>query len=105
MLKLMFVCLGGLVYSHDLQTCDWPRNVACKNSNNINNAADPSSPGINDINTDTINDGLGIVLESKKVTRVTTSRDVRICFDLDSKRFGEEIPYWVQEMIMKPLIW
>ena len=22
--------LGGLVYSHDLQTCDWPRNVACK---------------------------------------------------------------------------
>ena len=21
---------GGLVYSHDLQTCDWPRNVACK---------------------------------------------------------------------------
>ena len=21
---------GGLVYSHDLQTCDWPRNVACQ---------------------------------------------------------------------------
>ncbi|KAF2368701.1 NodB domain [Trinorchestia longiramus] len=22
-------CSGGLVYSHDLQTCDWPRNVVC----------------------------------------------------------------------------
>jgi len=22
-------CTGGLVYSQDLQTCDWPRNVAC----------------------------------------------------------------------------
>ena len=73
LLMFMFVCLGGLVYSHDLQTCDWPRNVACKNSNN---KVDTSSPDINDINTDTINDGLGIVLESKKVTRVTTSRDI-----------------------------
>ena len=24
------MCSGGLVYSHDLQTCDWPRNVACQ---------------------------------------------------------------------------
>ncbi|XP_069981940.1 uncharacterized protein Cda5 isoform X12 [Penaeus vannamei] len=22
-------CTGGLVYSHELQTCDWPRNVVC----------------------------------------------------------------------------
>lgn len=22
-------CTGGLMYSHELQTCDWPRNVYC----------------------------------------------------------------------------
>merc|ERR1740129_6405 len=27
---LLESCTGGLVYSHDLQTCDWPRNVACQ---------------------------------------------------------------------------
>lgn len=26
---LLESCTGGLVYSNDLQTCDWPRNVAC----------------------------------------------------------------------------
>jgi len=26
---LLESCTGGLVYSEDLQTCDWPRNVAC----------------------------------------------------------------------------
>ena len=56
--------LGGLVYSHDLQTCDWPRNVACKtvSTNNI-----PENS--NDINTDTIDDSLSLsVLDSKKVS-------------------------------------
>jgi hypothetical protein len=23
-------CTGGLMYSHELQTCDWPRNVGCE---------------------------------------------------------------------------
>lgn len=55
--------LGGLVYSHDLQTCDWPRNVACKTVS-TNNIQDSS----NDINTDTIDDSLSLVLESKKVS-------------------------------------
>ncbi|XP_076053307.1 chitin deacetylase-like 5 isoform X12 [Oratosquilla oratoria] len=26
---LLESCSGGLVYSHELQTCDWPRNVQC----------------------------------------------------------------------------
>ncbi|CAG7833616.1 unnamed protein product, partial [Allacma fusca] len=26
---LLESCTGGLMYSHDLQTCDWPRNVNC----------------------------------------------------------------------------
>ncbi|XP_014470656.1 PREDICTED: uncharacterized protein LOC106742321 isoform X1 [Dinoponera quadriceps] len=26
---LLESCTGGLMYSHDLQTCDWPRNVGC----------------------------------------------------------------------------
>ncbi|CAK1601724.1 unnamed protein product [Parnassius mnemosyne] len=26
---LMESCTGGLMYSHELQTCDWPRNVGC----------------------------------------------------------------------------
>jgi len=33
---LLESCTGGLVYSHDLQTCDWPRNVAC--SSNLDNS-------------------------------------------------------------------
>ncbi|XP_039227201.1 uncharacterized protein LOC6526244 isoform X12 [Drosophila yakuba] len=27
---LLESCTGGLMYSHDLQTCDWPRNVGCE---------------------------------------------------------------------------
>ena len=65
-----FFILGGLVYSHDLQTCDWPRNVACKNSNDDESVGGGEVIGDNDINTDTLNDNLAIVLDSKKVTRV-----------------------------------
>ena len=61
---------GGLVYSHDLQTCDWPRNVACKNSNEEESVGGGEVIGDNDINTDTLNDNLAIVLDSKKVTQV-----------------------------------
>ena len=28
-------CTGGLVYSEDLQTCDWPRNVPCNKNNSV----------------------------------------------------------------------
>ena len=38
------------MYSHDLQTCDWPRNVACKTSNVIDDTLD-----------------LAIAIDSKKV--------------------------------------
>ena len=31
---LLESCTGGLVYSQDLQTCDWPRNVACTRQDN-----------------------------------------------------------------------
>merc|ERR1711955_83555 len=34
---LLESCTGGLVYSEDLQTCDWPRNVPCNKINNIEN--------------------------------------------------------------------
>ncbi|XP_050680590.1 uncharacterized protein LOC126976339 isoform X4 [Leptidea sinapis] len=27
--SLLESCTGGLMYSHELQTCDWPRNVGC----------------------------------------------------------------------------
>ncbi|XP_071453285.1 uncharacterized protein [Hetaerina americana] len=29
---LLESCTGGLMYSHELQTCDWPRNVGCGGS-------------------------------------------------------------------------
>lgn len=29
---LLESCTGGLMYSHELQTCDWPRNVGCEPS-------------------------------------------------------------------------
>jgi len=60
---LLESCTGGLVYSHDLQTCDWPRNVACKNNNVI---------------PDTINiDRLALVLDSKKDEKVLSNRTPR----------------------------
>ena len=53
---------GGLVYSHDLQTCDWPRNVACKS------VETPDTNTDNTINTETLEE-VGLVLDSKKVRR------------------------------------
>ncbi|XP_068916353.1 uncharacterized protein Cda5 isoform X6 [Tenebrio molitor] len=35
---LLESCTGGLMYSHELQTCDWPRNVGC-------DGAELSGPG------------------------------------------------------------
>lgn len=32
---LLESCTGGLMYSHELQTCDWPRNVGCELTDNI----------------------------------------------------------------------
>ena len=59
---------GGLVYSHDLQTCDWPRNVACKNSNDKQIPATSNSN--NDINTDNIQPD-NLLLDSKKVIELS----------------------------------
>ena len=59
---LLESCTGGLVYSHDLQTCDWPRNVACKTET-------PEPPTDNQINTDTLEDlEAPLSLHSKKVS-------------------------------------
>ncbi|XP_018349464.1 PREDICTED: uncharacterized protein LOC108752835 isoform X1 [Trachymyrmex septentrionalis] len=33
---LLESCTGGLMYSHDLQTCDWPRNVGCPEGHSSN---------------------------------------------------------------------
>ncbi|XP_020298793.1 uncharacterized protein LOC109863024 isoform X1 [Pseudomyrmex gracilis] len=33
---LLESCTGGLMYSHDLQTCDWPRNVGCPETGSSN---------------------------------------------------------------------
>ncbi|KAL0103005.1 hypothetical protein PUN28_018362 [Cardiocondyla obscurior] len=33
---LLESCTGGLMYSHDLQTCDWPRNVGCPEGDSSN---------------------------------------------------------------------
>jgi len=32
---LLESCTGGLMYSHELQTCDWPRNVGCDSSGEV----------------------------------------------------------------------
>lgn len=32
---LLESCTGGLMYSHELQTCDWPRNVGCDASGEV----------------------------------------------------------------------
>ncbi|XP_076247083.1 chitin deacetylase-like 5 [Calliopsis andreniformis] len=33
---LLESCTGGLMYSHELQTCDWPRNVGCPEGGSAN---------------------------------------------------------------------
>ncbi|XP_053979906.1 uncharacterized protein LOC128877009 isoform X1 [Hylaeus volcanicus] len=33
---LLESCTGGLMYSHELQTCDWPRNVGCPEGGSSN---------------------------------------------------------------------
>ncbi|KAK4871696.1 hypothetical protein RN001_015820 [Aquatica leii] len=32
---LLESCTGGLMYSHELQTCDWPRNVGCETTGEV----------------------------------------------------------------------
>ncbi|XP_031337491.1 uncharacterized protein LOC116166626 isoform X2 [Photinus pyralis] len=32
---LLESCTGGLMYSHELQTCDWPRNVGCDGTGDV----------------------------------------------------------------------
>ncbi|KAM3967605.1 chitin deacetylase-like 5 [Aphomia sociella] len=48
---LLESCTGGLMYSHELQTCDWPRNVGCDGTSAIGvedleriNERDPPPP-------------------------------------------------------------
>lgn len=36
---LLESCTGGLMYSHELQTCDWPRNVGCELTDNVEQSA------------------------------------------------------------------
>lgn len=58
---LLESCTGGLVYSEDLQTCDWPRNVPCNKQNSVDN-----------VDQENIN----IAIESKKNT-LTSNREPR----------------------------
>ncbi|XP_050554956.1 uncharacterized protein LOC118279275 isoform X8 [Spodoptera frugiperda] len=48
---LLESCTGGLMYSHELQTCDWPRNVGCDGTSAVGgeeleriNERDPPPP-------------------------------------------------------------
>lgn len=41
---LLESCTGGLMYSNELQTCDWPRNVGCEVTDNGAREQAPRSP-------------------------------------------------------------
>ncbi|XP_074104018.1 chitin deacetylase-like 5 isoform X4 [Cotesia typhae] len=41
---LLESCTGGLMYSHELQTCDWPRNVGCQSSSAANQDVEDEDP-------------------------------------------------------------
>jgi len=58
---LLESCTGGLVYSEDLQTCDWPRNVPCNKQNSVESADQ---------------ENVNIAIESKKDTQ-PNSREPR----------------------------
>merc|ERR1719412_609062 len=62
---LLESCTGGLVYSEDLQTCDWPRNVACNRGRD------------NEIDTE----GLNVHIDYKKNTPVHSSREPKLVED------------------------
>jgi len=63
---LLESCTGGLVYSQDLQTCDWPRNVPC-------NIRDSLTGHTQHTDTENVN----IAIESQKNTK-TSSREPRL---------------------------
>ncbi|XP_008558077.1 mucin-5AC isoform X1 [Microplitis demolitor] len=41
---LLESCTGGLMYSHELQTCDWPRNVGCQSGASSNQDVEDEDP-------------------------------------------------------------
>ncbi|XP_058794391.1 uncharacterized protein LOC131666057 [Phymastichus coffea] len=41
---LLESCTGGLMYSHELQTCDWPRNVGCPENSSPSKDIDDEDP-------------------------------------------------------------
>ncbi|XP_045481551.1 uncharacterized protein LOC123685740 isoform X7 [Harmonia axyridis] len=49
---LLESCTGGLMYSQELQTCDWPRNVGCDGAEIAAAATTPSSPSNSRIKED-----------------------------------------------------
>merc|ERR1719414_2017079 len=65
---LLESCTGGLVYSEDLQTCDWPRNVACNRGRD------------NVIDTD----GFNVHIDYKKSTPAQASREPKRVQDTEN---------------------
>jgi len=74
---LLESCTGGLVYSQDLQTCDWPRNVPC----NIQKSFNDAEAELENIN---------IAIESKKNTK-TNSREPKFVQSHSSKESKDPV--------------
>merc|ERR550519_1782155 len=74
---LLESCTGGLVYSQDLQTCDWPRNVPCNIQNNLNDA---------EAELENIN----IAIESKKKAK-PNNREPRLQIHLPGEEGGRPV--------------
>jgi len=74
---LLESCTGGLVYSQDLQTCDWPRNVPCNIQNNLNDA---------EAELENIN----IAIESKKKAK-PNNREPRLQSHLPGEEGGKPV--------------
>jgi len=73
---LLESCTGGLMYSHELQTCDWPRNVVCvsgKRNGEITDVDEEDHERVPRLLVEDVNFGQKNVPETTSTT-TTTSR-------------------------------
>merc|ERR1719284_1025206 len=82
---LLESCTGGLVYSQDLQTCDWPRNVPCNIQTHLNDA---------EAELENIN----IAIESKKKVK-PNNREPRLQTHLPGEVGGQPV---LNKKVTKP---
>ncbi|KAI5639696.1 chitin binding peritrophin-A domain-containing protein [Phthorimaea operculella] len=74
---LLESCTGGLMYSHELQTCDWPRNVGCDGTSAVGGE------------------------ELERINEREQDRNINRHHERVQERFQERVPERVQERVQE----